>query len=202
MSNTAILLLAAGASSRMGGADKLLQPVAGQALLARMLARAEATGRPVLVALPGPGHARAAILGDSGACPVWVANAAEGMAASIRAGIAALPEGCTGVMILPADMPELTAEDLAIMLDAFDTAPPPRPILRATDARGVPGHPVVFPPDLFAALRDLRGDAGARGVIAAHRARLRLLPLPGRHATTDLDTPEDWVRWRAQGDLP
>lgn len=199
MSNTAILVLAAGASSRMGGADKLLQLVAGRPLLARVVARAAATGRAVLVALPGAGHARAAALADTGARPVRVPDAAEGMAASIRAGVADLPTGCGGVMILPADMPDLTTADITAMLDAFDAAPSPRPILRATDAQGTPGHPVVFPRDMFGALSGLRGDAGARVVIAAHRDRLRLLPLPGGHATTDLDTPADWARWRARG---
>lgn len=198
MDDTAILLLAAGASARMGNTDKLLQPVDDRPLLARMAARAAATGRPVLVALPGPAHPRAAAIAGSGARPVWVTDAAEGMAASIRAGVAALPDRCAGAMILPADMPDLTTGDLAAMLDAYDSAPPPRPILRATDARGVPGHPVVFPPDLFDALRELHGDTGARGVVAAHRDRLRLLPLPGGHATTDLDTPADWARWRAR----
>mgnify|MGYP006184317219 CR=1 FL=1 len=40
-------------------------------------------------------------------------------------------------------------------------------------------------------------DEGARSVLVRHRARLRLVPLPGHHATTDLDTPEDWAAWRA-----
>jgi CTP:molybdopterin cytidylyltransferase MocA len=41
----------------------------------------------------------------------------------------------------------------------------------------------------------LSGDEGARAILRRHPPRL--LALPGRHAVTDLDTPEDWARWRA-----
>ena len=51
--------------------------------------------------------------------------------------------------------------------------------------------------DLRDDLMTLKGDEGAKSVIVRHRARLRLVPLPARHATTDLDTPEDWAAWRA-----
>ncbi|MTJ04269.1 MAG: nucleotidyltransferase family protein [Sediminimonas qiaohouensis] len=196
---TPILILAAGASRRMGGADKLLQSVAGQPLLEVIVGRACAAGRDVFVTLPGPDHPRAEVIEGTCARPVWVTDADEGMAASIRAGVAALPQGAPGVMILPADMPELTEADLRAALDAFEQAAPPRPILRATDEGGTPGHPVIFPSDLFAKLRCLAGDEGARGVVQAHNDRVALLPLPGGHATTDLDTPEAWASWRAGG---
>jgi len=195
---TPILILAAGASRRMGGADKLLQPVAGRPLLAVMAARACATGREVFVALPGPGHPRAAALAGSRARPVRVADAGEGMAASIRAGVAALPPDAPGVMILPADMPDLTEADLRATLEAFEQAAPPRPILRAADETGRPGHPVIFPGDLLAELGRITGDEGARGVVQAHQGRVALLSLADAHATTDLDTPEDWADWRAR----
>lgn len=195
---TPILILAAGASRRMGGADKLLQTVAGRPLLAEMIRRACATGRDVVVALPGPDHPRARVLNGTCARPVWVPDAGEGMAASIRAGAGALPPDATGVMILPADMPELTEADLRAALEAFERAAPPRPILRAVDEDGTPGHPVIFPGDLFAKLKCLTGDEGARGVVQAHDARLVLLPLPEGHATTDLDTPAQWAAWRAR----
>jgi molybdenum cofactor cytidylyltransferase len=128
--------------------------------------------------------------------PVFVPDAAEGMGASIRTGVAALPDGCGAVMILPADLPELLASDLRVMLDAWQDRPDA--ILRAVDQDGKHGHPVIFPADLFPALRGCKGDAGARDVLRAHQGRIVTLPLPGRHATTDLDTPEDWAAWRAR----
>lgn len=196
MKGCAILILAAGASSRMRGGDKLLEQVAGQPLLRQMLERALAVAQgPVLCTLPGPDHPRLSCLAGLGAIPVAVSDPSEGMGASIRAGIGALPADTSAVMILPADLPELTADDLAVMLRAAQQQPDA--ILRAVDSTGQPGHPVIFPADLFAALSDCRGDSGARAVLRAHEGRLIPVPLPDRHATTDLDTPEAWAAWRA-----
>lgn len=193
MEKIAILILAAGASSRMGGADKLLQEVEDKPLLQVICARAMATGMPVFIALPGPDHPRARLVGD--ARPVWVPEAAEGMAASIRRGVAALPNEMAAVMILPADMPEISQADLERMQTAFRGAAAGA-ILRATDETGRAGHPVIFPRDHFDELLGLKGDSGARAILAEHAARVELIGLPGRHATIDLDTPEDWADWR------
>ena len=126
---------------------------------------------------------------------VPVASAAEGMAASIRAGVGALPGEAEGVMIVPGDMPELGRAEFGALLGAFEADAPS--ILRGTAAGGTPGHPVLFPRRDFAALGALAGDRGARPVLA--RADLvRSIALPGRAALTDLDTPEAWAEWRAK----
>ncbi len=190
----AILLLAAGASTRMGGADKLLEEVDGRPLLAERLETALTAGAEVIVALPPYAEApgRWAAVEGRGATLVEVPAPGEGMAESLKAGIAALPAETPGVMILLADMPEVTHSDLATMLGAFDG----ETILRGAAEDGTPGHPVLFPARDFAALAELRGDQGAREVLKAEAARQRLIALPARHALTDLDTPEDWARWR------
>ena len=195
MPQTAILILAAGASSRMGGQDKLMQDANGIPLLARVIAQADATGLPVYVTLPGPDHPRARLVRDGGGVPVIVAHWAEGMSASIRAGIVALPDNTPGVMILPGDMPDLQSDDLEGIARA--ALANPKAIIRATAADATPGHPVIFPGDLFGELANLSGDAGARAVIAAHKARLIHHALPGTRALVDLDTPADWDTWNA-----
>lgn len=189
-----ILILAAGSSSRMRGGDKLLEQVAGEAQLVRIARAALATGLPVHVALPPDRPKRAAALAGLAIRPVTVPDPAEGMAASLKAGLSALPPGA-GVMLLLGDLPEITAADLITLRDLWRAEP--QAILRGAAADGTPGHPVCFPPDLRDDLMMLQGDEGARAVLVRHRARLRLVPLPGRHATTDLDTPEDWAAWRA-----
>jgi molybdenum cofactor cytidylyltransferase len=191
----AILILAGGASSRMRGADKLLELVDGTALLHRITEMALATGARVIVALPPASPARRAALQGLAAQQVEVADASLGMSASIRAGVRAA-RGSSGVMILPADMPGLEADDLALLIAAFDQQP--LRIWRATSADGRPGHPVIFPADMFADLAALAGDTGARPVLLAHASRLSLIALPQDHAITDLDTPEAWALWRAQ----
>lgn len=196
-SDIAILLLAAGQSSRMRGRDKLLEEVDNAPLLSTMVERAQETGCSVFVTLPSMEHQRSALIGS--ATPVTVPDASEGMAASIRRGVAALPTFIKAVMILPADMPELTSQDFLAVLQAYTSED--LTILRGASADGRPGHPVLFPQDCFEDLFALKGDQGARALLKSGTYPVRLVPLPEEHALTDLDTPEAWARWRAQQTL-
>ena len=191
MEDIAILLLAAGASSRMRVGDKLLEGIDGVALLRRQALMALSSGYPVWVALPLDRPARLAALEGLDLSFVTVAEAREGMAASIRAGIAALPPAMRAVVVVPADMTEITAQDLVAVIAGFDG----QSLVQGCSAAGDPGHPVLFPSRVFADLLALRGDRGARSVVQAQH----VIPvvLPDRHALTDLDTPEDWAAWRA-----
>lgn len=194
MDRVAILLLSAGASARMRGADKLLEPVDGVPVLRRQAQAALALHGPVLVTLPPDRPNRAVALDGLKVRRVPVPDASRGMAASIRAGVAAMPKDMAGVMILPADMPEIDAGDLRAVRDAFEQAGGTR-ITRGASATGVPGHPVLFPACRFPELARVHGDIGAREVLKG--AQIVLVPLPGQHALTDLDTPEQWAAWRA-----
>lgn len=188
-----ILILAAGASARMRGRDKLLEPIDGTAQLRRAVLAALGTGYAVHVTLPpGQESRRRALAGLTCTC-VEVPNAAEGMAASLRRGVTGLPPGA--VLVQLADLPEITTADLTRMIVAHHRDP--GLILRATAAGGQPGHPVLFPSWARPALLRLKGDRGARSLLQTEATRLRDIPLPGLHATTDLDTPEDWAAWRA-----
>lgn len=189
-----ILILAAGAASRMRGADKLLQIVGGEPLIARVARATLATGLPVTVALPPDRPLRAAALAGLDLTSVTVPDPGLGMAASLGAGLAALPPGAA-VMLLLADLPEITAEDLSRMAQAHRIAPDL--IHRGTAADGTPGHPVIFPVWARAELALLTGDEGARSLLKRHAAKVMPVPLPEAHATTDLDTPEEWAAWRA-----
>ncbi len=190
---THILILAAGAASRMRGGDKCLEQVAGEPLLRRLARLALETGCAVTVALPPDHPKRGAALEGLGVATVTVADAGDGMAASLVAGVSSLPVGVP-VLLLLADLPMIDGDDLARML--AEAAAHPQTILRGAEADGRAGHPVVFPPDLRAELLALAGDEGARWVLKRHAARVRLVTLPAGHATTDLDTPEDWAEWR------
>ena len=188
-----ILILAAGASRRMRGSDKLVQPVGGQALLAHVARMALATGCPVSVTLDANRPARVQALAGLAVGKIFVPDPDAGMTASLQAGMAALPPSA-GVMVLLADMPDLTTADLQTLLAVARENPDL--ILRACASDGAPGHPVLFPAWLRPEIAALHGDPGPREVLARHRDRLRLVPLPGLRATTDLDTPEDWATWQ------
>lgn len=194
-----ILLLAAGLSARMRGRDKLLEQIGGTPLLLRQIARLrQASDAQIYVTLPPAPHPRHGLVEAAQVHGIPVADAADGMHASLRAGLAALPPA-EAVMIVLADMPDLTAEDFAHVLQAVDLHSD-RLIWRATGADGTPGHPIVFRAALWPELMRGTGDQGGRAVIQAHRDRVAHVPLQADHALTDLDTPEAWDAWRARHD--
>ena len=161
-----ILLLAAGHSSRMRGQDKLMQEVAGQPLLRVMAQRACKAGVPVRVVLGAAQSARRDALAG---LDVEIVEAldGDGMAASIRAGVA----GVTGpVMLVLADMPEITAYDLYLMVTLSGRAP--KAILRAASNAGAPGHPARYRGCVQR--RDRLGGAADQVVVAG---RLEAHPL-------------------------
>jgi CTP:molybdopterin cytidylyltransferase MocA len=201
MQDIAILIPAAGLSSRMKGQDKLLQEVEGVPLLRRQALRALDSRAHVTVTLPDHDHPRAAALQGLPVQITAVPDAHLGMSASLRRGTAMLPRGVQAILILPADMPDLTTKDMLQVMNAFRAEPRPT-LQQATCADGTPGHPVLFPADCFAAMLALSGDQGARPIVKANAHRLRRVALPGKHALTDLDTPEAWEAWRATQTIP
>lgn len=194
MSEIALLILAAGKSSRMRGEDKLMRKVGKTPQLRRIAMAACATSSQVYVTLPDAAHPRAGLLLGLDLRFVPVPEAHLGMGRSIAAGVASLLDPrIHGVMIVPADMPELTQSDLALLSKAFFLGTDQ--IIQAITRDGQPGHPVVFPKSLFEHLKALSGDEGAKAVLRSHRQLIRQVSLPKKHARTDLDTPEDWQEW-------
>ena len=192
------LLLAAGASRRMQGRDKLLEDVGGEPALRRAARALLESGVDEVVAVLRPDDAgRAAALRGLGVRVVENLHAAEGMAASIRAGLAAVRPDADAVMLALGDMPEIGAEHVDRLLGAFEPGEG-RAIARATDEEGRPGHPVLFGRRFFESLGRLAGDEGAREILRANEAFLVDVATPGRAARLDLDTPEAWAAWRAE----
>jgi CTP:molybdopterin cytidylyltransferase MocA len=191
--SVALLVLAAGASSRMGGRDKLLEQVDGHPLLRHVCEIASATGYPTTVTLPPEAAQREHTLTGLDVKTITVADARTGMAASLRAYAQCHPSKTDGVMVILADMPDITTSDLQNLIDNF-LAEHGEKVIRASDASGLPGHPVVFPERLVAGFADLIGDQGARNILKDEE--ITYVTLPDRHATTDLDTPADWTKWR------
>ncbi len=186
-----LVLLGAGGSRRMRGGDKLLESVDGLPLIRRQaLAMLDAAVGPVAVTLPPDRPLREAALKGLPVERLTIDGADEGMSASLRD--AARWAAGSGLLVAPADMPELDAADFAAVARAFDGATP----LRATAADGTPGHPVVFPAGALADFARLKGDEGARSILKNHPPVL--FALPENHAVTDLDTPEAWDAWRAR----
>lgn len=188
----AILILAAGASTRMGGIDKLLQKVDNRPILRRTASIAVDTGCATYVVLPQHSHGRLAALAGLPLTQLEVEQADQGMSDSLRAGVAILPANHSAVMVVLADMPDVTGDDLARMIQQTKTTP--NQVVRAMDTDGTPGHPVILPRRLFAKIAGLEGDSGAKPVLVGED--IAWVDLPDQHATMDLDTPEQWLAWR------
>ncbi|MEM9059167.1 MAG: molybdopterin-binding/glycosyltransferase family 2 protein [Pseudomonadota bacterium] len=194
----AALLLAAGGSTRMRGADKLLEPVDGKPLLRRTAERLLESGVDKVLCVLRPDHdARRAALQGLEVTQVTNPRSTAGMATSIAAGIAALPSSADAALVMMADMPDIESRDIDRLIAAFDPGED-RAIVRAATSAGAYGHPVIFGSRFFEALRSLDGDRGARTILDEHPDYIADVVLSDAAAITDLDTPEDWAAWRSR----
>jgi molybdenum cofactor cytidylyltransferase len=196
MAEIGAVVLAAGRSTRFregGGAEpsKLVALLAGEPLV-RHAARAAlaSRARPVVVVT---GHARESVEAAlAGLDVVFAHNSdyASGLASSLRAGIAALPDSVEGALALLGDMPAVDAGLLDRLIDAFATRPQ---ALAATPVHaGRRGNPALLSRALFPEIAKLDGDEGARRLLReADRALIVEIPADGEAATLDVDTPED-----------
>ena len=176
----------------MRGGDKLLEDVGGEPMLRRAARMAAGTGLQVIVALRPDRPDRARVLEGLPVTPVLVPDPGDGMSASLRAAASVAPQDAPLAVCL-ADMPEITTEDLAALVEAYHAAGGDR-VVRAASEDGRPGQPVIFPPRLRDDLLALSGDAGGRDILRTETPIL--VPLRGLRALTDLDTPEDFAAWR------
>ncbi|MGD1884521.1 MAG: NTP transferase domain-containing protein [Paracoccaceae bacterium] len=195
----AILLLAAGSSQRMRGADKLLQKVNDVPILRLMAERAMATSHPIYVTLPQGPHPRYDALEGLDLVKVPVQDAQQGMGVSLACGISHLPQTVDAVLVLLADMPDLRTSHMLQVINAR-TAHPDALIWRGGDRDGKAGHPVLLDATLFPQLRKLKGDSGAQSIISDYAAQVYVVEKIGAASRLDLDTPEAWQAWQRTRD--
>lgn len=181
------IVLAAGSASRYGS-PKLLAPVDGIPMLARAIGAAVAAVGPeaVTVVLGAEAAQLEPLVHTAAAAVVVNLHFEEGIASSIRAGMAKAPAGTRGAMILLADQVAVTADDLQRLLAGWERRPDRIVAARYGDATGAPA---IFPADLFPELAALEGDRGARALLARHPDRVVAVPMPS--AAIDVDTPAD-----------
>lgn len=180
------LVLAAGASTRFGSPKQLVR-IGGRPLLHTVVGRAvEVAGHSVTVVLGANSVELTALLRHSPASVIVNREWSEGIASSIRAGVARLPGSCDGALIVLADQAAVTTEDLRRLSGAWRRQPE---FLVAAQYNGITGVPAIFPRTSFADLGALRGDRGAQ--LLLHRNPDRVVRVPMPSAALDVDTPED-----------
>ncbi|RMG64259.1 MAG: nucleotidyltransferase family protein [Bacteroidetes bacterium] len=188
MNQTAAIVLAAGASRRLGQPKQALLHV-GEPLLLRAARLARAAGaEPVIVVLGAyAAQLRPLLAGETVQIvenPDWEA----GMGSSIRCGMAALPDTCEAVLFLVVDQPGLSVTHLQALLQATSG-----PYSMAASAYGQKlGVPAVFTARHFAALRTHEGPNGARQLLRSLPEQVARVPFP--EGAWDIDRPEDLDR--------
>lgn len=192
---TAIVILAAGASTRMGKPKQLLE-IRGETLIQRVCRLALQTGcKPIVVVLGANERAIKNAMNDLANLLQFVQNQQwkQGMSTSLRAGIQSLstyhPKP-KAVLVLLVDQPFVNSE-LLKQLQQESVSNPTKIV--ATHYGEVLGVPAIFPDIYFDRLSQIEGDKGARQVIVQHKDQVVSIPFP--KAAFDLDTPEDWEQW-------
>ena len=182
------IVLAAGRSSRMAPHNKLLvRDAEGRAMVARVVDNLLAsTARPVLVVL---GHRALEVRAALQDRPVQFVTATDfeaGLAASLRAGVAAVPPDCSAALVCLGDMPLVTGGMMQQVIAAY--APDAgRPIVVPT-YRGKTGNPVLWDRRFFAEIQALVGDVGARALLERHAGLVALQEIGNDAVLRDFDT--------------
>jgi molybdenum cofactor cytidylyltransferase len=187
----AAILLAAGRATRFGDTredTKLAAEWNGQPLI-RYVAKAALASRASPIRLV-TGHAAIAVLAAvSDLNLVFVHNDSfvEGLASSLRAGIASLPADARGAVILLADMPLVTGTIIDRLIASFETAG------SETDAvvpvrNGRRGNPVLIGRRLFPDVAKLEGDRGAAALLKEAGRNIIECPVDDEAIEIDVDT--------------
>lgn len=189
------IVLAAGASSRLGQPKQLIE-FEGETLLVRTIRMArEAGADPVFAVLGAQFELMIVDAQGAGAIPHINFEWEQGMSTSIHTGLrgvsAAVPKA-PGVLLLTCDQPRLTAAHLTDLLGAFQQEQ--KPLIVASAYEGTLGTPAIIPRALFSKLNALQGDKGARVLFANPACPILERPFPG--GAIDIDTPDDLTRLR------
>jgi molybdenum cofactor cytidylyltransferase len=189
-SNEAIVLLAAGNSSRMGTPKQALD-IGGQTLLNHAVSCALTSQIPNVVVVFGAHLTDTQhLIQDLRVIPVVNPNWQLGMGSSLKAGVSKAIEinpMLEGVMIMVCDQPKVTVTHINEMGRIHIIK---RPLAVASEYNGIVGVPVLFDRSVFSDLLKVDNQSGAKEVLRKIKSEIITLPLAG--GEIDLDTPEDY----------
>jgi molybdenum cofactor cytidylyltransferase len=197
----AVIVLAAGRSTRMGGPNKMLADANGQPLVVHAVKAALASQAIEVVAVLGhmADQVKAAIVQ---AVPTsrlrFVINPdfAEGLSTSVRTGIAALGKDIDAAIVQLGDMPGVNSALLDRLMAAF--SPVEGRSICVPTVGGKRGNPVLWDRRFFSEIAKVEGDTGAKHLIGEHADLVCEVEMTGEAAITDIDTPEALAAWRAR----
>ena len=186
----AAVVLAAGRSRRMAPYNKLLvADRAGKTMIARVVDNVLSSGaRPVLVVLGHQAEQIEAALAGKPVRFVHAADYAEGLSASLKAGIAAVPGECAAAIVCLGDMPLVTGRMIDRLLSAYD-AEEGRQIVLPT-FRGKQGNPMLWDRRFFPEILAITGDSGARFLTGKYAEVLAEIEMSDDAVLRDFDTTD------------
>ncbi len=190
--HTAVLLLAAGASRRLGQPKQLL-PLGGRPMLLRVAQQLHSPAWQLFVVLGAAADEVAPLLAPLPLLPLLHDRWAEGMGSSIAFGVDAIlcaRPATTTIIIAVADQPLLQAQHLQALLDLQRLSGQ-----AAVASRYSPdswGTPCLFTAGCFDRLRQLQGEQGAKSIMH-HFSSLPPACIDFPEGITDIDTPADWL---------
>ena len=184
----AAIVLAAGRSSRMAPANKLLVEVDGTPMARRAVDAAIGSQAVATIVVLGNDAARVRqALAGRDATIVEASDFAQGLSASLRAGLAALPADIDGVLVLLGDMPRVASAHLDRLIAAF--APGEGRAICIPTHRAKRGNPILWDARFVPEMRALEGDQGARGLLGAHADQVCEVEMQDDAVLLDVDTP-------------
>jgi molybdenum cofactor cytidylyltransferase len=183
----AVLVLAAGRSSRMGGRNKLLEPVGGRPMVSHVVDAAIASRAQMVVVVSG--HQAEDVEAALGGRPVvFVRNPdfAEGLSTSLRRGLSALPRDVDAVVVCLGDMPLIRASTIDALAAGF--APEAGRAICVPSFEGRRGNPILWGRRFFAEMAASTGDSGARRLLSEYAELVHEVPVASPEIFMDVDT--------------
>jgi molybdenum cofactor cytidylyltransferase len=173
----------------MGGPNKLLAELGGKPLVRIVAEQALASKAKDVIVVTGH-QAKLVENALQGLDVKFVPNPnfAEGLASSVKAGVAAVTAEADGAVICLGDMPMVSAQLIDHLIEAF--APDRGNLIAVPVSNGRRGNPVLWSRRFFSELMALDGDVGARHLIAKHGAAVAEIPVEGLGPFLDIDTPQ------------
>lgn len=184
----AAIVLAAGRSTRMGGPNKLLAPLAGRPLVRRAVEAACASRAAAVIVVTG--HEAPAVRATLGGLPVRFVHSpdyAEGLSTSLAAGLDGLAGDIEAAAVLLGDMPMVTSAMIDRLIEAHQ--PARGALIALSTSGGQRGNPVLWSRRFFPELKAVQGDTGGRALLAAYPEAIVEVE-QGEAAALDVDTPE------------
>ena len=186
----AAVVMAAGRSRRMAPHNKLLvTDKAGKPMIARVVDNVlSSKARPILVVT---GHQAEQVEHALGGRPVQYIHAtdyAEGLSASLKAGIAAVPPECAAAIVCLGDMPLVTGRMIDRLMQMYD--PDEGRLIVLPTFRGKQGNPMLWDRRYFQEILQISGDSGARFLVGKHAEAVTEVEMADDAVLRDFDTTE------------